>query len=197
MTEKLDPFAPTKERILGIKRQLLRAGIPEEAIPLDWFPAILAADEKWLATTDEGLQYVCGLLDIKTKYGDTDKVYTLVDNVSNTQSTLKNNQVVFFEGVLVSGRPVALMDPSVKQFIPPLELEISEIDKNKCDSCGIVSHCLKEVLEPFSERLEHLCNYCLTHNEHPRINSMGGFDVCQECTVYKCQHHPYPERNKG
>lgn len=141
-------------------------------------------------TTDEGLEYISNLLRFKMRYGNSDQEYTLIDNINQTQSSLKNTQVVFFEGVLVQGRPVPVMDPSVKDFIPPLELEISESSKNKCDGCGITTHCLKEILEPFSEKLERLCNYCLTYHEHPRVNDFGGERVCQECSVHKCHHHP-------
>jgi hypothetical protein len=190
MTEKLDPYAPTLERVLGIKRQLLRAGIPEEQIPMEWLSAIIAATEKWIVTTDEGLSYISELLDFKTRPGDSDKEYALIDNTTQIHHRLKNTQVTFFEGVMVNGRPVPIFDPYAQEFIPPLELDILESSKNKCDGCGIVSHCLKEILEPFSEKLEHLCNYCLTYHEHPRVNDQGGIRICQDCTVKNCQHHP-------
>lgn len=190
MIEKLDQYAPTLERVLGIKRQLLRAGIPDEQIPADWLPAIIAAMEKWIVTTDDGLQYISDLLGFKMRYGDSDKDYTLIDNINQNHQTLKNTQVVFFEGAIVHGRSVPVMDPGIKEFIPPVELEISESTKNKCDSCGIVSHCLREVLEPFSEKLEQLCNYCLSHHEHPKISDLGGLRVCQDCSVDSCHHHP-------
>jgi len=197
MTEKLDQHAPTIERVLGTKRQLQRAGIPDRDIDLisSWIPAILAAEEKWRITTDEGLTYLMRMLEAKIQFGESDKDYTLVDNVRQTQHSLKNKQVVFYEGVLVQGRPVAIVDPRVKNFIPPLELDISEKAKSQCDGCGIVAHCLKEVVEPFSEKIEHLCNFCLTHHEHPRINALGGSGTCEECSVRTCQQHPEHRRN--
>jgi len=197
MTEKLDQYAPTLERVLGIKRQLLRAGIPEDHIPSDWMPAIIAAMEKWIITTDDGLDYISSLLGFQTRQGDSDKEYTLIDNINQNHKSVKNTQVVFFDGVIVHGRPVPIMNPDLKEFIPPLELEISESTKNKCDSCGIVSHCLKEVLEPYTEKLECLCNFCLSHHENPKVSDYGGFRVCQECSVHSCHHHPSKERKRA
>ena len=176
--------------VVGIKRQLLRAGIPEEELPIEWIPAIITAMEKWIVTSDDGLKYISNLLGFKMRYGDSDKDYTLIDNINQDHKSLKNTQVMFFEGVIVHGRPVPIMDPHVKEFIPPIELEISESTKNKCDSCGIVSHCLKEVLEPYTEKLECLCNYCLSHHESPRVSDHGGSYICQECSVHNCHHHP-------
>lgn len=178
----------------GIKRQLLRAGIPEEHLPIDWIPAIIAAMEKWITTTDDGLQYISDLLGFRIRPGESDKDYTLIDNINQNHQSLKTTQVAFFDGVLVRGRPVPIMDPTLRDFIPPLELEISESTKNRCDGCGIVSHCLKEILEPYSERLESLCNYCVTHHEYLRVNDHGEDRVCQECSVSNCHHHPTKQK---
>lgn len=195
MTEKLDPYAPTKERLRAIKRLLLRAGIPDELIPEDWVSATIAAMEKWILTTDEGMGYIGSLLGFSIRYGDSDKEYTLIDNVNGNHKSLKNTQVLFFEGIVADGHPVPQVNLENKNFIPPLELDISESAKDKCDCCGIVSHCLKEILNPASDKLECLCNYCISYSEHPRVNAYGGFDVCQECTVRSCCHHPYREGN--
>jgi hypothetical protein len=159
-------------------------------------PAIIAAMTKWTATTKEGLEFVSKLLGFNIKQGESDKDYILIDNVNRKQEQLKNTRVTFFEGVLVDGHPIPVVSPD-NIFISPIELEILETTKNKCDGCGIVSHCLKEILEPFSDKLEYLCNYCITYHEHPRVNESGGYNICKDCTVFKCQHHPVKGTKTG
>lgn len=177
---------------MGVRHQLLRAGIHEDDIPGVWLPAIIAAMEKWLITTEDGLKYISKLFDFKIKPAESDKDYILIDKINNTSISLKNTQVWFFEGVMVNGSPVALADPD-KPSMYPLELEILETTKNKCDSCGIVAHCLREILEPLTDSLVSLCNYCISFHEHPRVNDHGSWTVCEECTVQKCRNHPAPE----
>jgi hypothetical protein len=175
---------------MGVRHQLLRAGIPEEDIPANWMPAIIAAMEKWLITTEDGLSYISTLFDFKIKPADSDKDYTLIDNVNNTSITLKNSQVWFFEGCLVNGHPVPVIDPNKNNPIQPIELEIENSTKNQCESCGIVVHCLREILEPITDSLISLCNYCISFHEHPKVSDLGGWTVCEECTVVRCKNHP-------
>lgn len=175
---------------MGVKRQLLRAGINNDDIPNQWLPAIIAAMEKWLVTTDEGLQYTSNLYGFELKPSDDDKTYTLIDNVNRNTTELKNNQVWVFKGYLVNGKVVPEMDYSKENPIPPQELEISESTKNKCEDCGIVSHCLKDILEPSTDRLTSLCNYCISFHEHPRVSDQGGWQICEKCSVTRCKNHP-------
>lgn len=196
MTEKLDHFDPTLEMILGIKRQLLQAGIPEEEIPYDWLRSMIAATCKWFITTQDGLEHFSRLFCFDLKAADDDKDYLLVDNINRTTIALENKQVTFFEGVMVDGRPVAIADTTREGPIPALELEFSDSSKNQCEDCGIVSHCLKEIRVPFTEKLMALCNYCLTYHVHPRVSEQGGTRICQECTVTSCRHHPASTRRR-
>jgi len=182
---------------MGIRHQLLRAGIHEDDLPSSWLPAIIAAMEKWLITTPDGLKYVAGLFNFDIKPGEEDKNYLLVDNVNYTTIPLKTSQVWFFEGALVDGIPIPLMNVEKVPPLPQLELEISESAKNKCDNCGIVSHCTKELLDPITDNLVSLCNYCVTFHEHPRVNENGGWQVCERCTTLKCKNHPVPTRKRG
>jgi len=175
---------------MGVRHQLLQAGIHEDDIPNDWLPAVIAATEKWLITTPNGLNYIAGLFGFNLKPGEEDKDYLLVDNVNFNTIQLKTSQVCFFEGAMVDGVPVPLVDPEKNNPIPPLELEISESTKNKCDNCGIVAHCNKEILEPITQQIVSLCNYCITFHEHPRVNENGGWIRCEQCTVLRCKNHP-------
>lgn len=194
MTEKLDPFGPSLESLSGIKHQLLRAGIPEHEIPHDWLPTIIAATNKWLTTTEDGLRLLSRLFCFDLKYAEDDKDYLLVNNANGQTISLENKQVAFFSGALVNGRPVAIADPRRKGPIPPVELEISETTKTRCDDCGIVSHCIKEILEPFSDSLRDLCNNCRTYHEHPKVNELGSYDACRKCSSRVCRHHPASNR---
>jgi len=176
--------------LIGIKQQLSRAGIDNKDISEDWLRAISAAMTKWLLTTDDGIRYAARLFHLDIKQGDNDKEYTLVDNELRTAHTIKNTSVWFLSGVIVNGRPVPIVDPHRNGHLPKYELEIEDSTKNKCDSCGIVSHCLKEILEPYSEQLQSLCNYCLTHHEHTKVKDVGGIGNCHKCSVVNCKNKP-------
>lgn len=180
-----------------MKRQLLKAGIPDEDIPYDWLRAVAAAMTKWLVTTDDGLKYVASVLGFEIKPTEDDKSFTLVDNVNRITTELKNNQVWVFEGYIVNGRVVPVLDPSKNNPMPPLELDISERTKNQCESCGILSHCLKDVLEPTTDRLTSLCNYCISFHDHPRVNDHGEWQICERCSVTRCKNHPIPSKQRG
>lgn len=175
---------------MGIRHQLLQAGIHEDDLPSSWLPAIIAAMEKWLITTPDGLKYVAGLFNFDIKPGEEDKNYLLIDNVNYTTIPLKTSQVWFFEGALVDGIPIPLMDGEKVHPLPQLELEISESAKNKCDNCGIFSHCTKEILDPITDKLLTLCNFCITHDGHPRIKENGNWQQCVECRKHTCGNHP-------
>lgn len=179
---------------MGIRHQLLRAGIHEDDIPSDWLPAIIAATEKWLTTTHDGLKYVSHLFGFEIKPAEEDKDYLLVDNVNYNSIPLKTSQVHFFNGCLVDGIPIPLMDPTKTNPLPPYELEISESPKNRCDNCGIFAHCTKDIVEPVNEKTLSLCNYCITFHEHPRVNDYGGWKKCEQCDALKCRNHPQPQR---
>lgn len=170
-----------------MKQQLLQAGIDNDHIPHDWLPAIIAATEKWL-TTDDGLKHVCRLFNLKARNANSDNEYTLIDNVNRSAKTVKNSQVWLLEGVVVDGKPVSVLTPGTNQDIQPLELEISEKNKNKCDSCGILAHCLTEIREPRTDNLMSYCNYCAYHNEDLRIRDNASLEVCSSCTVSTCSH---------
>lgn len=177
-----------------MKRQLLRAGIPDEEIPQGWLPAIIAAMEKWLVTTDDGIKYISSLYGFKLQDPPDDLSFTLVDNVNRITTELKNNQVWVFKGYLVNGRVVPEMDFSKDNPMPPLELDISETTKNKCEGCGIVGHCIKDILEPTSDKLVSLCNYCISFHDHPRVHDQGEWQICERCTVLGCKNHPTTSR---
>lgn len=186
MTEKLDPFAPSSESLNGTKQQLLKAGILEEEIPQDWLTAILAAHDKWLLTTENGLKQFSRFFCFNLKGGDDDTDYFVVNNATNVTTNVKTSDVWFFNGVVVRGIPMHVADSRRQGAIPPLELEISEKTKNQCEGCGIFAHCIKDVSDPYTERIETLCNHCITLHEHPKVNDLGGSKVCELCNSQKC-----------
>lgn len=157
---------------------------------MDWVAATAAAMEKWMRTTEEGLHYASNIFKFKLKKGEQSKEYLLVDNQIKNTFSLKSTQVWFYEGCLVDGHPIPLVKNREENFIPPIELEISDLAKNKCDGCGIVSHCTQEVLEPSADELLTMCNFCLTFHESPRVKDKGGYDRCVECDSMRCVHHP-------
>lgn len=143
-----------------------------------------------MLTTEDGLKYASQIFKFKIEQGEDTKEYILVDNVNRCVHELKNTQVWFYEGYIVDGVPVPLASSQNEKFIPPYELEFTEITRIKCEGCGIVSHCTKEVLDPIADNLLQLCNFCLTHHEHPRVSELGGYSKCQQCSQLRCSNHP-------
>lgn len=180
MTEKLDRYAPDPSVIAGVKSQLLSAGVPADAIPVEWLPGILAATAKWIQTTEDGLAYASRLLHFELRRGDDDKKYEIIDDHERRSYTVNSHDVWFYCGSIVDKRP-----------IPQSMLYVSEKDRSQCEDCGIVSHCLKSVLDPYKDKLKELCNYCIIYNGHPRVTDQGDERKCRECTVRHCQHHPH------
>lgn len=170
---------------------LTRAGVAEEDLPSRADQeAVVAATIKWLLTTDGGSEFFSHHFCLKGKHGDADKDYAVIDNVVQKMHTVKNTDVWFFEGVLVRGQPMPISDPQVINSTSPYELDIISKEKNKCEGCGIISHCVKEILDPFDDQMKDMCNFCITYHEHPKVNDIGGLRNCEECSVINCRHHP-------
>jgi hypothetical protein len=156
-------------------------GCPHEAIPYDWVALTMAAMAKWIATTTEGFQSVGYLLNgCEIKRGHDGDHYELVDDEKNEVRTIKSEDIVFYSGVVVEGKPTSR-----------LNLMISDKPKNQCDDCGIISHCLTkdEVLDTYSGQFKRLCNHCLTYSDNPRLRDLGCNAMCGKCTVTACVHH--------
>lgn len=180
-TEKLDPYAPDPKTIAGVKSQLLNAGVPAETIPQEWLPAIIAATAKWVQTTEDGLAFASRLLHFELTRGEDDKSYKVVNDFTGKEYTANPQDVWFYCGYIVDKKP-----------IPAAMLNISESVRSQCEDCGIVSHCLKQIRYPGTDKLMELCNFCVTYHEHPRVNDEAG--DCASCTVEGCQHHPHKKR---
>lgn len=190
MTEKLDSFRPSLETQEAIKHLLLRAGMNEDELPAYHDrEAIIAATLKWLSTTQDGLKYFSRLFCFKVKQGGDDKEYTVIDNVNHQAITVKNTDVWLFGGAIVRGRPLSIIDVS-NDKPPPYELEISKKDRESCEGCGAHTHCLLEVLDPYTENVAKLCNYCISHHEHPKVKDCGGMKTCELCNVTSCKNKP-------
>lgn len=143
-----------------------------------------------MLSTEDGLKYASQIFKFQIKQGEDTNEYVLIDNINRCVHSLKNTQVWFYEGYMVDGMPVPLVNSRDENFIPPYELEFSEITRIKCESCGIVSHCTKEVLDPITDNLLQMCNFCLTYHEHPKVSEQGSFSKCESCRLLQCSNHP-------
>lgn len=179
MDEKLDEFLPSLETLSGVRRQLISAGIKAEDINEEWLVTVVAAMSKWMTRTTDGLEFVVASLGFQRRMGDDDKIYRYIEPTTQNVYEIPPNQVRFFAGAALKGFP-----------INPIDLEVSERRTEQCEGCGIVAHCLKEVRDPISDRLERLCNNCLWQSDNWRIKDHGDPMICQECTVLGCHHHP-------
>ena len=178
------------ENLIGTKRQLLKAGIVEEEFPSDrMIASIIAAHTKCSLLLEDGLKDFSRLFCFDLKAAESNKEYFVVNNITKKITDVENTDVWFFEGAIVRGVPMVISNPQREGAIPPLELEISESTKNQCDGCGILTHCLREITDPYTRRPSSLCNHCITSHEHPKVNDEGCSKRCEECSVYSCPHH--------
>lgn len=165
--------------ISGVTRQLINAGVNFDYLPHEWIPAILAGTLKWLTENQAGLEEILKRLNFRFLKAGSEKEYSLIDPTETYITTLKPEDILFVQGALAAGKPI------------PLErLSISEKERNQCEDCGIVSHCLKDIRDPKTDSLKSLCNCCLIFHENPRVKDYGDAQKCQSCTVFACAHHP-------
>lgn len=183
---KLDAFRPSLETLSGIRRQLVDAGIPTEQIPEDWLIAITAAMTKWISRDRHGMAFVVNALGFRWKTGDDDKIYRYIEPTTQNVYEIDPKQVHFFAGAAVRGVPT-----------DPTNVEITERITEQCDGCGISAHCLTDIRDPVSDRIERLCNNCRTLSDNPRVRDKGDPMVCEECTVRDCYHHPRHMKRLG
>ena len=177
--EKLDEFLPCDDVLHGIKRELTRAGVPEEDIPLDWLPAISAAFGKHISTTEEGYNYISDLLNFHWQQGEINKQYTVLNAIGQPIKEVNPGLVYIFTGVLADGKKVA-----------PSLLQITELPLFKCDGCGVRTHCVKDVINWKRDNIESLCNTCLTYSDDPKQKDEAYPGLCEECTDIMCIHNP-------
>lgn len=179
MSEKLDHYKPLPEVRQGVLRQLSKAGIDPDQVPIDWLEAILAATSKWIQTTDEGVAHIASLLNFDFWKGEDEKSYSLIDDESHQIREIDPDDILFVQGILAERRPVTSG-----------QIEIDEKPKHQCDDCGIVSHCIKSIRDPSEDKLKELCNNCIMFNQSPRVNEHGDIDMCDRCSKLDCPHHP-------
>lgn len=177
MEEKLDQFMPSMEMVAGVKRQLVAAGIAPEYIPMEWLNAIVAAVNKW-HTTKEGANTLFNQLGFQLIRGKDDKEYEYCDAWGNRYS-IPPTQVMFVQGALVHGNPVN-----------PGSIVVTSKVSAQCEGCGITGHCIEEIRNPSTDRIETLCNTCRAMHNNTRISSTASTNKCTSCTVVSCYHHP-------
>ena len=176
---KLDRFRPSLETLSGVRRQLVEAGIPPEQIPEDWLYTIVAAMTKWSTTSRDGLAFMVNSLGFNWKTGDDDKVYNYIEPNSQQVHEIPPKDVHFFSGASVKGFPVN-----------PNDIEVSSRNLEQCEGCGVTAHCLIDVRDPVSDRIERLCNNCRLLSDNLSINGTGDPSTCNECTMRSCYHNP-------
>jgi hypothetical protein len=184
MTQKLDAFRPTPEIQAGVKRRLLEADVPPEALAAleaqGWIEAIAAATFSWIKNTREGAAYAADrLLDFDVFTGEPDREYLVTDAHGHGVDKVPAEDIYFFRGVTARG-----------QAIPFSHLRISEKERMSCDDCCIISHCTKPIRDPFRDSLKNLCNYCIVHSDHPKVYEEGDRGGCARCPATSCSHHP-------
>lgn len=176
--ESLDNFIPPPEVLHGTLRQLEEAGLNPDAVPKDWLVTILAAMAKWCRTPD-GLKFLATSLGLRWDRGRDDRLYEYYNPETGEVHPVPSEIIMFIRGIAIRGNVID-------------ERLLNSFEKNhqRCDGCGMSSHCIKEVRDPRTDRLESLCNYCLSMDEMRRVKEQADPSVCDRCTVTTCAHHP-------
>ena len=182
--EKLDHFLPTGEILAGIKRQVVKAGVREEDIPLDWLSAISAAFAKHISTSEEGYNYISSLLNFNWQRGKINKQYTILNDIGQPIRDVSPNSIYIFTGVIAEGMRVPLS-----------QVLVEDLPLFKCDGCGVRTHCVKEVVNWKRDNLESLCNLCLSYSEDSKQRDEATPGLCETCTDIMCTHNPEQMRN--
>jgi len=168
---------------LGVKRQLVEAGIDPDAIPMDWLEASVAATFKWMSETSEGGLHGANILELEWFRGDDGNQYKIHDHQQQAIRSVKSEDVYFLRGAVIEGRTV-----------PFSQVSSSRKENESCDCCGINSHCTKDIRDPSLDRMERLCNNCMIKHEHPKVRDEGDQSRCENCTVLTCPNNPARER---
>lgn len=179
---KLDKFLPNPDVVAGVKRQLIEAGVHPDSVPQDWLIATIAAMTKWQCQTAEGAAHVVNSLGFQWSTGKDEFQYDY-HHTDGSIHRLKPNQIHFFAGAAINGKPVH-----------PRCIVASKKQTAQCDGCGATTHCVKTVRDPSRDRLETLCNTCLTSHEISKVREHGRGDMCRRCTTVDCYHHPQSEK---
>lgn len=175
----MDGFQPSQKMMAGVLRQLANAGVPIDLVPRDWAEAILAGAVKWLVNTPGGLEEITALLKLQAYRGNSENSYFVTDENETKSSEVSPDDITFVRGVFAQG-----------EAIPFERLSMSPKERQQCDDCGVVAHCLVDVRDPSTDKIKSLCNGCITLHENPRIKDLGGRDICQRCSSLTCPHHP-------
>ena len=160
-----------------MRRQISKAGLDPDSVPTIWVNIVGAAMAKWVSSTSEGFNYISNILEFEFAKGDDSQQY-IVDTGDGALD-LDADDVHTVYGCLVKGRPVA-----------PSRLHSMDILTNECHGCGVVKHCVSDISNPVTSRLEWYCNHCLMYHEHPRVNDFGNSSRCLDCRAVDCSHHP-------
>jgi hypothetical protein len=119
--------------------------------------------------------------------GVADKEYILLPENGPREVPVKAEDVCYYRGITVRGYPIR-----------PEQLDVRLKTDDHCEDCGIISHCTKVVLDPQSDGLMRLCNFCITSHESPKVYDQGENDLCFNCPKLKCSHNkttPYTRRH--
>lgn len=162
----------------GIRRQLIESGIDPNVIPNEWVEATVAAMSKWVSTTPGGSRAIAGLMGFESILGSNDHEYTYYPEEGPVEVPIAPENISFFRGVMVNSTPVhfSMVDSKVRS-------------EEYCEDCGIMGHCTKTVLEPFSDKLMRLCNFCIAHHSDPKIYDQAYKNDCESCPKTRCSNH--------
>ena len=114
--------------------------------------------------------------------GSIEKIYSIVDN--GHEISFKSNDVVFFSGVLLEGRPY-----------PQRSMYVDEVQEEPCESCGGLVPCAEIVSRGPGVDPEVYCNHCRMYSENAAIKQSADHSVCGACTKVACAHNPRNSNN--
>lgn len=139
----------------------------------------MAAMEYWMTKTFEGQSHAVDLFGFDSCQGESEKIYEIRDNYGRAIKEVPCDKISFMQACIVNG-----------QIIHPAQITSKAIEKVGCDSCGILAHCTRKVVDDRGCSKDH-CNHCLQYNEMPTLRELSGGDKeCNSCSSTMCEYSP-------
>lgn len=139
---------------------------------------IIAAMELWMTTTPTGKEYIVDMCGFDWAYGESESKYIIRDQYGRVKE-VSHDQIMFLQTCVAAGN-----------FVNPTLVSSKKIEKVGCDSCGVLSHCTRPIVQDNGGTKDY-CNHCLQYVEDPNARDKGGgIEECKKCSALLCEYHP-------
>lgn len=113
--------------------------------------------------------------------GKNEKVYKLRDGFGRLTKEVEPESIIFLRGCLIDG-----------ESVPISSLDISDREREYCESCGGQVVCAQLIKTHHSESLETQCSHCMASGEDSNVRDKVKID-CGDCSYFACSWNPANE----